>query len=201
MKNLRIVLLAFLLVAVLVMAWWFVLKPNNEKNLAMQAEIQDKQSKLRELKLAQGMVGNLESEIRSYENANDWFQSKLPKEREIDRVLKEVWVLARQNDLAPKSVRPVDRGGGRFAAAQAVALPDFCVDQPIVLELEGDFLGLYKFMQAVENQSRIVRITQLDLSRDDKKSPGMLKAALTMSIYFEKASTTPASRNNRTRGV
>jgi Tfp pilus assembly protein PilO len=193
MKNLRIVLLAALFMAVLVMAWWFVLSPNDEADRIAQAEIADKQAKLRELNLAKGMVGSLESEIRSYENANDWFQSKLPKEREIDRVLKEIWVLARQNDLAPKSVRPAERNRG--ATIQTVTLPDFCIDQPIALELEGDFMGLYKFLQAVETQPRIVRVTQLEVTRDNNKLPGQLRAALTMSIYFEKASeTAPATR-------
>jgi len=201
MKNLRIVLLAFLLVAVLFMAWWFVLTPNNEKKRAMETEITDKQTKLRELNQAQGMVGNLESEIRSYENAIVWFQGKLPKEREIDRVLKEIWVLARQNDLAPKSVKPLERPARNAQAP----LPEFCAEQPILLELEGDFLGLYKFMQAVETQPRIMRISMLELSRDTKQLPGQLKATLAMSIYFEKAVAPPMpaapAKTTKTRGT
>jgi len=186
MKNLRIVLLALLLMAMLVMAWWFVLHPNNEKNQAMQAEIADKQAKLQELNQARGMAGDLQQEITSYESAIAWFQDKLPKEKEMDRVLREIWTMARKNDLAPKSVKPLARPAGGKSSTQAT-LPEFCEEQPIILELEGDFIGFYKFLQDVENQPRIMRVTQMELARDEKKSPGNVKAKLAMSIYFEKA--------------
>jgi len=183
MKNLRIILLAVLLVAVVGMAYWFVLKPNDEKNLAMQAEIADKQAKLRELNQAQGMVGDLETEIQSYDEADAYFKSKLPAEKEMQNVLKGIWVLARQNNLAPKNVKALDRPLKGAAASKASV--EFS-EQPILLELEGEFHGMYNFLQGIENLPRIVKINQMEMARDDSKKFGQLNAKLQMTIFFEK---------------
>jgi len=191
MKNLRIVLLAFLLTAVLVMAWWFVLKPNSERNASMMLEIADKREKLKELNLAQGMVGDLQREILSYEAAIEYFQTKLPGEKDWETVVEEIWVAARTNALAPKTLKAqkapkapkVTQPKGKGAAPPE---REFASEQPIVLELEGEYLGFYQFVQAVENQPRIMKITQMELARvDEKKWSGPIRAKLTMSIYFD----------------
>lgn len=182
----RAAVLAALLLAILAVAWLFVLRPNDARNKAMQEEIKIKQAKLYELNKATGMIGDLEAEIHAHNEAIGYFQSKLPSEKEMEKVLKDIWLLARQNNLSPKVVKADRSDKAGFFEASA-----FCSEQPIELELEGDFFGFYSFMQALENQDRITRIAQMDLRHDDKCPVGHLKAKLGMSIFFERTADQP----------
>jgi hypothetical protein len=49
---------------------------------------------------------------------------------------------------------------------------------------EGEFLGFYSFLQALEGQPRIMRIRSISLECLDGK-PGRIKADVEMSIFFE----------------
>jgi hypothetical protein len=57
------------------------------------------------------------------------------------------------------------------------------------MEFEGDFMGFYGFLLALEAQPRIMRIREIKIepgigdSSDAKK--GLIKASLMMSVFFE----------------
>ena len=148
----------------------------------MLAEIETKQAKLRDIDQATGLMGDLEKEIRTLGESIAYFQSKLPSEKEIDKVLKDVWLLARRNNLTPSVVKTQDRANKQsFVDAQ-----DCNAEQPIEMHLDGDFFGFYSFLQAMENQPRIMRIAQMELARDEKMGPGHMKATLHLSIFYER---------------
>jgi len=196
MKDLPIrkMVFAVLLLAILLVAWWFVLRPNQAKNAAMLEEISTKQAKLREINQATGLMGDLEKEIRTMEESIAYFQSKLPSEKEIDKVLKEVWLLARRNNLTPTVVKTQERANKQsFVDSQ-----DTNAEQPIEMHLEGDFFGFYSFLQAMENQPRIMRIAQMELTHDDKMPSGQMKATLHLSIFYERNKPV-AEKDTKTR--
>ena len=143
--RLREAVFTALLLVILVGTWWFVLRPNSRRNAEMIAQIAAKQEKLRELNQATGTIGDLKGEIASLDKAIHFFQSKLPNEKEIDKVLQEVWQMAERSQLVTKSIRTLQRTG----APRDAGGPN---EQPISMQLEGDYMGLYAFMQALENQ-------------------------------------------------
>ena len=55
------------------------------------------------------------------------------------------------------------------------------------MTLEGDFLGFYAFLQALENQPRIMRIHEMELEMLDKHGvpTGRVQASFTVTIFFE----------------
>ncbi len=57
--------------------------------------------------------------------------------------------------------------------------------QPIAVSLEGSFLGFYSFLQALENQPRIMRVRKMALVKVKKGPPGNMQADFTMTIFFE----------------
>jgi len=181
--GLREVIFIVLLLAIPVGAWWFAFRPNNLRNEEMLRQIAAKQARLRELNRLTATVGDLRKEIESLEGAVRFFQSKLPSEKEMDKVMKGIWLLAESNRLATKSIRQLTKksAGGLPAESEQYA------EQPISVVLEGDFMGLYAFLQALENQPRIMRIHQVNLSKA-KGPEGEVHADLTMSIFFERAS-------------
>jgi len=179
--GLREILFIVMLTAIPVAAWWFVFRPNNQRNGEMLRQIEAEQVRLRELNLLTATVGNLTDEIDSLQEAIRFFQSKLPPEKEMDKVMKGIWLLAEANHLTTKSIRQLDRK--RMTVVDSD--DDTYARQPISVVLEGDFMGLYAFLQTLENQPRILRVHQLHLKKVEG-SEGRVQADLTMSIFFER---------------
>ncbi len=180
--GVREIVFTVLLLLIPVGAWRFVLRPSSQRNAEMLAQIAVKQEKLRELNRATGTIGDLKGEIASLEKAIGFFQSKLPSEKEIDKVLNEVSLLAEANHLTTKKIRTLGRTGEKSLLSLSASQSE----QPIEMRLEGDFAGFYVFLQALENQPRIMRVTQMILKKPDKGPEGAMTAEISMSIFFER---------------
>lgn len=180
--GLREIVFIVLLMVIPVGAWWFVYRPQNAANAEMRRQIEARQAKLRELNKITGTIGNLEKEIEALSGAVTYFQSKLPSEKEIDKILQEIWILAESNHLHAKSIRTLKRMGRRGFLAEG----SDHAEQPIVVQLEGDFLGFYAFLTALESQPRIMRISKMKLKLLRKSLTGGINVEFEMSIFFER---------------
>jgi type IV pilus assembly protein PilO len=163
-------------------SWWFVFRPQNMRNDEMRQQIEIKQAKLRQLNDAISTIGDLEKQIDELSKAIVFFKSKLPNEKEVDKILQEVWLLAKSNKLNPKSIRTIKRRMG----AGAAPISTEHAEQPIKVELRGDFLGFYAFLMALENQPRITRIRKMTIKRLKDCKIGRISAEFEMSIFFER---------------
>ena len=179
--GLREIVFVALLVIVPVASWSLVFRPMNAEAADIREQIEAKQARLRELDRATATIGDLKSRIEKLEEAMVFFRSKLPNEKEIDKVLEEVWQLAERNRLATKSIRTLKR----TQAQQLGPTGRSCSEQPIGVLLEGNFLGFYSFLQALENQPRIMRIQKMDLTKAARGPQGDMRAEFTMTIFFE----------------
>lgn len=180
----RELLFMLLLMAIPVGAWWSVFRPQNELNQRMRQQIEAKQTKLQSLNRLTGTIGDLKEEIGSLEEAIGFFDSKLPREKEIDRVLQEIWTLAEASDLQTQSIQTkgtttrLVEGNGRHGEAT------------VSVKLEGDFMGLYEFLLALEKQPRITRITDMQISKAGKKNAeGHMTAGFLLSVFYERGET------------
>lgn len=180
--GLRETLFLALLLAIPIGAWWFVFRPHNAQIAEARQQIEAKRAKLQALNRATATLSNLKAEIDEYNKAIDFFQSKLPEEKEMDKVLKEVWQLAESSNLKAKSIRTLRR----TRAGSLIDPSGPYAEQPILLELEGGFPGLYGFLLALEKTPRIIRIQDMKLDKLDKVDESEMKAQLTLSIFFER---------------
>ena len=98
----------------------------------------------------------------------------------MDKVLEEIWKLAERNDLRTKSIRTLDRGQTLYVPAGSPHS-----EQPIGVELYGDFRGFYAFLQALENQPRIMRVRAMKLAKPKDGPGGHVRAAFEMYVFFE----------------
>jgi len=169
------------LLGMVVGAWYFLFRPRDLENVRMQLQIEAKQKQLQKLNRATATIGDLKEEIADLAKAIEFFQSKLPNEKEIDRVLEEVWRLAEANRLTTKGIYTTRRVG----ASPFIGPGASQTEQPIKMEFEGDFLGLYGFLLALENQPRIMRVRQVSLEPAEGQK-GSVKAKVEMSIFFER---------------
>ena len=172
--------LVSLLLGMVVGAWYFVFRPRDREDQEMRLQIAAKQKQLQKLNRATATIGNLKDEIANLEKAIEFFRSKLPSEKEVDKVLEEVWRLAEANNLTTKGIYTARR----TSASPFVPEGSSQNEQPITMGFEGEFLGFYTFLQALESQPRIMRVRSIGLECLDGK-PGRVKAELEMSIFFE----------------
>ena len=171
--KIGMVLFVTLMIGLLGCGYYFVFKPATEKRMARQAEISAKQKSLADLRLATIGISDLERKIDELQKAIKFFESKLPQEKEIDNVLREVWQMAQRNNLTTKSIKTLK--SERMAGYS---------EQPVQVGLSGDFRGFYAFLLDLEKLSRITRVTQMKLEKISNQE-GQMTAKLTLSIYFE----------------
>ena len=162
-----------LMVGLLVAAWWFGFKKVDERKAALATEQQRKQAQLVELRESTRDVEDLGQKIDELQQAIEFFEDKLPQEKEVDKVLKEVWQMAQANRLQTTRVKTLKTVPGPLYN-----------EQPINMSLSGDFDGFYLYLQALEKLPRITRVTQMNLRKINGRE-GEMEAELTLSVYFE----------------
>lgn len=171
--GLREAAFVLLLLAMPVAAYFFVFEPRATEVSDARAEITSKQTKLKELEAATKNIQDLGDEIDELREAIELFEKKLPAQRDVEVVLRDVWRLAAENNLTPKSVR-TDK---IVASAQYAELP-------IKMTIIGDFSGFYTFLQELEKLPRITRTPSMKLEKLNDED-GEMQADMVLSIFFE----------------
>jgi type IV pilus assembly protein PilO len=170
--GIREILFLSLMVGLLA-ASFFVFKKSTTRRDALQASIQTKQKALADLKQSTAGIEDLNRKIAELKQAITFFESKLPQEKEIDKILNEVSQMAEANALKTKTVKTLrsERAAGYS-------------EQPIEIMLLGDFNGFYSFLLQLEKLPRITRVTNMDLTKITD-AEGVMGAKVTLSIFFE----------------
>ncbi len=171
--GLREATFVLLLLAMPVAAYFFVFQPRSTQIAEARGEISSKQAKLKELEAATKSIEDLGDEIDELRQAIELFEQKLPAQRDVEVVLRDVWRLAAENDLTPKSVRT-----DKIVASAHYA------ELPIKMTIIGDFSGFYTFLQELEKLPRITRTPSMKLKKLDKQE-GEMQADMVLSIFFE----------------
>jgi type IV pilus assembly protein PilO len=154
-------------------AYFFFFNKVNQRRSALQADIALKQKTLDEVQRSTAGIDDLKGKIVELQKAIAFFNSKLPREKEIDQILKQTWRMAESDSLATKSIKTLK---SRKAAGYS--------EQPIEIDLSGDFNGFYSFLLQLEKLPRITRVTDMHLSKINGQD-GQMRARMTMSIFFE----------------
>ena len=161
--------MAGLLVAIYVLVW----DKAQTKIAGMERKTEEKLKPLSDLERATSGVSDVDKKVAELEEAIKFFEKKLPQERDIDQILKEVWNMAESNQLTTKTIKTMKSQRG---AAYS--------EQPIEMSLSGNFNGFYDFMLKLEKLPRLTRVNQLNLDKISGKE-GAMEAKLVLSIFFE----------------
>jgi len=170
----RILLTALGLVAIVALVVALVILPAVRRTDADRAAIQERRAQLVKLQRVAARISDLKKEIQRLEAALAFFEDRLPEEREIDVILREVWLIAESKSLTPRSVR----------TNQPETMPRYN-SLPITLALEGPFESFYEFLLGLERLPRLTKVRQMQVT----KSPvteGVVQVDLLMDIFFEK---------------
>lgn len=104
-SSTRILLTLFGIVVVTVAVVFVVVRPLGQRVAADQEAIRDRRDQLVKLQRVARRINDLQEEIKRLEDALAFFEDRLPQQREIDVILREVWVTAEARSLAARSIR------------------------------------------------------------------------------------------------
>lgn len=156
-----------------VASYFLVFKPQNREIDRARSDLQHKDALLIKLREETARNADLARANEDIQRSVKMIEARLPSTKEVDAVIRQVSDLALAAGLkAPsvKSARPVPAA--------------LYMEQPLEMEVAGDFVGFFSFLAAVEKLPRIMRIHDLQITgllKDDAE----LAAKFTLSIYFQ----------------
>lgn len=165
-----------ILVAVPAASFFLVFRPQNQEIRKAKSEIELKRAMLTSLREVTSQAQDMERATVEITDAIAKVESRLPTNKELDSVLRDVAQLADKHGLkVPKFVKSAETR--QAGTAQ---------EQPIELEITGDFDGFYQFLLALERLPRITRLTDMNLSRvEERDRDGLMKGSFKVSIFYQ----------------
>lgn len=171
--GIREFVLLVILVAVPLASWQLVFRPQNKVIAQAQAEIAHKREMLGKLQEATAQAADLEQANRDIAQSIQAIEARLPTNKEIAEILRQVSDLAINAGLEA----PVIEAKKPVKAAMYM-------EQPLEMSLQGDFHGFYDFLLTLEKLPRITKIPDFVIKRSDR-TDGYMEAEFTLSIYFQ----------------
>jgi type IV pilus assembly protein PilO len=172
-SGLRKIVFFVLLLSVTYAAYRFMIKPANANLAQQKKQLDAKLAKLEEFERATAKAENLNEQIEQLEEAVSFFESKLPPKSQIYNVLEQVTVIAQEKGLRPKTIRTMkEKNNSGY------------IEQPLKMELVGNFGSFYSFLLELEKLPRIMKIRDLKLKGKTKKD-SEISADFVLSIFFQ----------------
>jgi len=169
----RELLFLVVMVALLFSAWHFVFKNADERINALDLDTLEKRTRLIEVTAASARIQDMDQRIAELQEQLRAVEAKLPRARETRDIVAKIDREARSrkglNVLLQRALNP-ERAANYF-------------EQPLRLQLRGDFKEFYDFLLRIETMARITRINQMRLTKINE-ADGSMEADMTLSIYF-----------------
>jgi type IV pilus assembly protein PilO len=171
--NFRKVVFFVLILGVAVVGYRYMIKPANAHLAEVKSRVDTKFAQLAKFQQATAAAEDLTKQLVQLEEAVGFFESRLPPKSQIHEVLEQVTVIAQKEGLEPKTIRTLkekDNNG--------------YIEQPLKMELVGNFSSFYSFLLELENLPRIMKIRELKLEKQ-KTDEGQIGADFIVSIFFQ----------------
>lgn len=171
--GIREIIMMLMILAVPVVSYLAVFKPQNAEIDKARAEIEHKRELLDRLRGETARTSDLERANAEILARINEIESRLPSGKEVDSIIRQVSDLAVSAGMespALDSEKPVTAAMYK--------------EQPLKMESTGGFAGLYQFLQAVERMPRITRLPDMEIKRA-RGADGLINTEFTLSIYFQ----------------
>jgi len=162
-----------LVIGLTVVGYQCMIKPANERLADAKARVDVKLAKLCEYEKATAAAEDIHKQLAQLKEAIAFFESRLPPTSQIHEVLEQVTVIAQKEGLKPKTIRTLARKDNSGY-----------IEQPLKMELDGNFKSFYSFLLELEKLPRIMKIRELDIDKQ-KTDEGRIAANFIVSIFFQ----------------
>lgn len=171
--NFRKIVFFILLVSVAAAGYQYMIKPANTDLAAAKSRLDTKMAQLANFQKATAAAEDMTKQLAQLQEAIEFFESKLPPKSQIHEVLEQVTVIAQKQGLKPKTIRTLNRKDNSGY-----------IEQPLKMELEGNFSSFYSFLLELEKLPRIMKIRELELDKH-RENDGQIAANFIVSIFFQ----------------
>jgi type IV pilus assembly protein PilO len=172
-SGIRKIIFFVLLLGLAGVAYQYMIKPANHSLAQKRAKVEKDLARLAEFEKATSAANDLTRQLEQLQDAIEFLESKLPPKSQIHKVLEQVTVIAQENGLHPKTIRTLKKKNSSGY-----------IEQPLKMELVGDFNAFYSFLLELEKLPRIMKIRELELAKQ-KDSEGKISADFIVSIFFQ----------------
>jgi len=174
--GVREIILIAVLLALPLSSYWFVFRPQNREIAQARQEIEHKRSTLDRLRELTAQNADLERANAEVRESIAKIEARLPSDKEVDRIVRQVSSLAVEVGLAPPTLKsePPQPSGSYM-------------EQPLLMATSGDFHAFYEFLIRLEQLPRITRMPAMIIERAEEQD-GHMEAGFTLTIYFEESS-------------
>ncbi len=176
-SGLRKAVFFVLLLGVAFIGYQYMIKPANRHLAQAKGRVQMKMAKLAEFEQASSATEDLAKQLDELQEAINFFESKLPPTDQIHEVLEQVTIIAQKQGLKPKTIRTLSKKDNSGY-----------IEQPLKIELEGNFNSFYSFLLELERLPRIMKVRELKLNKQ-RDGEGQVAAEFIVSIFFQNEST------------
>ncbi len=172
-SGFRKVVFSVLLFGVAVVGYEYMIKPANSHLANAKGRLETKLTQFAKFGKAVTAAEDLTKQLEQLEEAIKFFESKLPPKSQIHKVLEQVTVIAQKQGLKPKTIRTLKKKDNSGY-----------IEQPLKMELVGNFSSFYSFLLEIEKLPRIIKIRELKLDKQ-KSTEGQISADFIVSIFFQ----------------
>lgn len=173
-SALRQALFFLLLIAMPVASWYFFFEPQNKKITKAKEDIKIKEDLLDRLRAATAKAPDLKRQNEETAAKIASIEASLPSSKEMDDILRQVANIAQKNELKIP----------QFKRSDKILTAGTAMEQPLEIEITGNFDGFYQFLLELEKLQRITRIPDFSIVRADEKD-GEMETKLTLAIYYQ----------------
>jgi len=131
-----------------------------------QQELEQKQSRARNLPSLALQVGKLEQRVAVYDR-------QFPRQPNLGQFIKDITQISQQLSLHELKLQPL-----------APKKADGYFEQPISISFQGDFLNAASFLRQVEDLQRLTRVRRLAIKNKAGKAGVVDVTDMVASIYF-----------------
>lgn len=172
-SGVRKIVFFLVLIGVAYFAYHYWIKPVNSKLAKQKAQLHEKLAKLEDVEKTIPAADDLARQLEKLGEAVEFFENRLPPTSEIDKVLHDVTVIVQNQGLRSKRVLRLQKKDDSGY-----------IEQPLKMELVGNFNAFYSFLLELEELPRIMKIRELELDKQTKHE-GQIAANFIVSIFFQ----------------
>ncbi|MCP4759590.1 MAG: type 4a pilus biogenesis protein PilO [Planctomycetes bacterium] len=180
-SHLRQIAFFVALLGIPLTAWYVVFRPQNADIAEAMQNITQRQRQLDTVAKLAERIPSLEQALQQGEQLVEQVEAQLPRRRDVEGVLENIWQIADRNGLLVRSVKT------RPAVPSAVYM-----ELPLEVSMDGPFEGFYRFLLELETLPRVTRLSEISIQEaglkvrgpSNKLPPGSVATQFVLSIYF-----------------
>lgn len=169
----KLAALGVILIGVIATAHFSYWQPMDEEVKNLNIKLSGLERRLQDQKAVAENLSTFQENTKRLEEDLNQALTQLPKEKEIPALLRDIYTLGRKSGVGFSSFAP-----------QAEKRQKLYAEIPIRLVLSGDYHEIAVFFDRIGKLSRIVNISELDLTSNVKEGDVELKVNCLLTTYM-----------------